>query len=382
MPISASAILLPENNEISNEAGAMTMFQVLRGYLRVVGGNGFWRPTRRAIYALLLALLLPVLTCAYTIVLRSGRAIEIPSRFTVTPLTLTYETAPGINITLLMSSIDIAATERANHEPAGSLLKRADTQPIVNTTPAKTSTQRRRELTQSDIEAARRARQQSEQAYERRRIELGLPSLEDSRRRTEEETKRLREQSLQNKIEEKQSEAYWRERASELRTAMAALDAQINYIHERLGEMPDYSNIGSYTFITGSARNFRRSFPVTRFPVVVGHPGFMRGINGTSAPQAGFQAFGGLTAQSQIQLNRDIPRGIITRNFPRARAMGVQTATFFGIPYSNYDYSNDSAALNSLLHTLEAERAGLQARWQVLEDEARRAGAQPGWLRP
>ena len=237
-------------------------------------------------------------------------------------------------------------------------------------------------MTQADIEAARRARQRSEQDYERRRVELGLPSLAESRRRAEEETKRLREQSLQSEIEGKQSEAYWRERASELRTAIAALDAQINYIRERLGEMPDYSDLGSYTFITSSVPTFPRTYPVTRFPVAVGHPGFMHGINGTSAPQAGFLAFGGLTAQSQIQLNAGIPRGVRRQNFPRARGLVVPTATFFGVPYSNYDYSNDRAALISRLHEFEAERAGLEARWQELEDEARRAGAQPGWLRP
>jgi hypothetical protein len=31
---------------------------------------------------------------------------------------------------------------------------------------------------------------------------------------------------------------------------------------------------------------------------------------------------------------------------------------------------------------LAAARAALLARWRELEDEARRAGAQPGWLRP
>src|SRR5947209_16506203 len=134
----------------------MTMFQVLGGYLRIFGRNGFTGLTQRSICALLLTLLLPVVACAYTVVLRSGRRIEIPSQFTVTRLTLTYETAPGINITLLMSSVDIAATERANGESADSLLKRAEKPAIVSTTSAPSRAQRR-ELTQADIEAARRA---------------------------------------------------------------------------------------------------------------------------------------------------------------------------------------------------------------------------------
>ena len=56
---------------------------------------------------------------------------------------------------------------------------------------------------------------------------------------------------------------------------------------------------------------------------------------------------------------------------PRARGLVVPTATFFGVPYSNYDYSNDRAALISRLHEFEAERAGLEARWQELEESFR-----------
>jgi hypothetical protein len=358
----------------------ITMFQVLRRNVRIFGQKEFLPSARRVICALLLALLLPVAAGAYTIVLRSGRRIEIPSQFTVTPLTLTYETAPGINITLLMSSIDIPATERVNNEPAGSLLKRAAASTVVNTTtPAQTRVPRR-ELTQSDIEAARRAREKSVQDYERRRKELGLPSLEESRRRTEEETKRLQAEALQSETESQRSEAYWRARANELRTELVALDAEINYIRQRLGQTPDYSDIGSYAFISGTGRGFRRGFPVTRFPVVVGHPGFMHGINGTSAPQAGFQAFGGFMPQNQLQPNAVFPRGNFRRNVTGAR--GLVAPALIGVPLSSYDDTNDRAALITRLHELEAEQAGLQARWQELEDEARRAGAQPGWLRP
>jgi hypothetical protein len=34
------------------------------------------------------------------------------------------------------------------------------------------------------------------------------------------------------------------------------------------------------------------------------------------------------------------------------------------------------------LDDLLGKRAALQARWRDLEEEARRAGAYPGWLRP
>lgn len=355
------------------------MFQVLRRYLRDLGGNGFIRPASRFACALLLALLLPVVACAYTVVLRSGRRIEIPSKFTVTQLTLTYETSPGINVTLLMSSIDIQATERANNEPSGSLLKRAE-KPAINATVQLRS--QRRELTQADIEAARAKRQKSEQDYERRRKELGLPSLEESRRRTDEETKRLLEESLKSQTEELQSEAYWRARATELRTDIATLDAQINYVRARLGEMPDYSSLGAYAFVTGSAPGFPLRPGRTNFPFVTGHPGFMRGINATGAQVAGFLAFGGGATQGQVQLQPGITRGTFGRRVINSRRTGFPGVSVFGVPSSSYDYSYDRANLVSRLHELEAARAGLQARWRLLEEEARRAGAQPGWLRP
>jgi uncharacterized protein YukE len=350
----------------------MTIFQVLRGYLRIFGWNGFLWPAQRTICALLLALLLPVAACAYTVVLRSGRRIEIPSQFTVTSLTLTYETAPGINITLLMSSINVAATERANGEPTGSLLKRTEKPAIVNTASTQTRPPRR-ELMQADIEAARLARQKSEQDYERRRKELGLPSLEELRRRTEAETKRLKEVSAQSELEEAQAEAYWRERANELMAAIATLDAQINYIQSSLAGASNYSTVGEYTFSAG----FAPAFPLRR--PFIGRPGLARGFNNTGA---GFQIFGGVATPGPARLSTGLQRGNLGGRSIATRGLGFPSVTVIGLPFSNYNYSYDSATLASQLYALQAERAGLQARWQLLEEEARRAGAQPGWLRP
>jgi hypothetical protein len=356
------------------------MFQALREYLRSVCRNGFIRPASRLACALLLALLLPLVACAYTVVLRSGRKIEIPSTFIVSELTLTYEAAPGINVTLLMSSVDIQATERANNEPAGSLLKRAGKPPINNATTSQARA-RRRELTQADIEAARLRRLKSEQDYERRRLELGLPSLEESRRRTEEETKRMRAESLISQTEESQSEAYWRGRATQLRTDAATLDAEIAYVRARLAEMPDYPSFGAYNFVTGFTPILPLRRPFSTFPVVTGNPGFMRGINNTGAQVSGLIDFGGGMTRGRIQLNTGLARGNFGRRIVNARGI-AGPGLVYGVPSSNYDYAYERANLISRLHELEAARAGLQARWRLLEEEARRAGAQPGWLRP
>src|SRR5205085_2443135 len=109
------------------------------------------------------------------------------------------------------------------------------------------------------------------------------------------------------------------------------------------------------------------------------NPGFMRGVNVSPVPGAGFAAFGGTGAQLGSTLNTGVGRG----NFVgRGRFAGITGASLalYGSPNSNYYY--DQANLINRLHELEAARAGLQARWRVLEEDARRAGAQPGWLRP
>src|ERR1051325_1160133 len=70
-----------------------------------------------------LLLMFVVTSSAYTIVFRSGERLEIPDDFTLTRATLTYELAPGFNKTVLVTLIDVAATERVNREAPGSFFK-------------------------------------------------------------------------------------------------------------------------------------------------------------------------------------------------------------------------------------------------------------------
>ena len=86
------------------------------------------RPPRQLLQlalALVMAMLVPIIASAYTLVMRDGRHKEIPATFTVTGTALTYEWAPGFNVTLSLSVIDIPATEQINGEPSGTFLRRA-----------------------------------------------------------------------------------------------------------------------------------------------------------------------------------------------------------------------------------------------------------------
>jgi hypothetical protein len=349
----------------------------------------------------LLALFLPLAVSAYTIVMRDGRRIEIPEKFVVTPATLTYLVAPDIGITLQMSTIDIEATERANQEPGGSLLRRASEPATFETSSQLASNEQRsasassrasstsqralRTITNKDLEASRRAREASEAAYERRRRELGLPSLALTRRRAQEESARAREELRRSMSEDAQAEGYWRAQASELRSQLASLNAQIDYVRGLLAGMPEARAAGSYTVLTGVV-------PLGRG--LVGNPAFMNRAphsgNGSIfvAPNTGPQltarvGFSGGTTRGQVFLNTTPQRRGFGQTPFSPRGVFASPSTFYGPAYMNDSfYDNDRATLVQQLRELELERAGLQARWRLLEDEARRAGAQPGWLRP
>src|SRR5215470_5972446 len=65
---------------------------------------------------------------AYTVVFHGGKRAQIPDDFIVTSDALIYESAPGVNVSFRLYSIDVVATERANNESAGSFLNRIRTQ--------------------------------------------------------------------------------------------------------------------------------------------------------------------------------------------------------------------------------------------------------------
>jgi hypothetical protein len=337
---------------------------------------------------------------AYTVVMRGGRRIEIPSQFVVTALTLTYETAPGIQITLLMAAIDIPATEMANNERPGSLLLRHQSEfssaaQIPETDNLAAPAETRRTITNRDLESSARRRSDSELAYEKRRKQLGLPSVAESRAQAAAESDSFALELEQRRFAEKESENYWRQRAADLRTEMAALDAEIAWIRGRLedGAFPlsnGWAN-GSATTVSSvipfiSSGNFgRRAFgnlgTVGSFPRSgAQRPGVFVAPR-QDARITGSVAYGGSATRGRVPVNRGRfpdrwPRGFGSR-FPVFPNVGL-----LGAAIPSYDVSYERGELITRFNELGAERAGLAARWRELEEEARRAGASPGWLRP
>ena len=365
-------------------------------------------PTRAAsrIVALsVILLLLAVVANAYTVIMHGGRRIEIPSRFVVTPATLTYQVAEGIQITIPMAAIDIPATEKANNEAPGSLLKRAQMateEPSVSREAIqkqKPVSGTRRTITNRDLETSMRRRSESEAAYEARRKQLGLPSVAESRRRAAAEFDLVTSELAQKRIAEKDSEDYWRSRAAALRTESAALDAELNYIRARLDEFPFSTPFGvsggSFTSV-GSVVGFGDFYgggnfggpPFGNFGGGRPSPGQMtRRPNVYVAPPSGPQMRG------RVGFGRGGTRGHVFMNpgnFGHTTQFGAGTSfgvllpgvTVLGPSLQADDFSYERSALITRFNELAAARAGLSARWRELEDEARRAGVAPGWLRP
>jgi hypothetical protein len=310
--------------------------------------------------------------------MRGGRRIEIPSNFVVTTSTLTYEVSAGVQVTLNLAAIDIPATESANNELPGSLLRRVlaasiesqlSADPKIAATPP-----RRHTVTNRDLESSRSRRRDAELAYERRRKELGLPSVEESRKQAALESDSIARELEQTRTSERESESYWRARATELRTEIAALDAQIRFVRNQLDE-PLFSGVnGSLASVSlVSFITFGNSGRGGAFGSRRGYPGvFAAPRNG--AQLSGRVVFGGGATRGQVFLNRG--------RFGRSRQFGSPVFAWpNSVAWQPYDISERSQLITQF-NELGAARAGLSARWRELEDEARRAGAPPGWLRP
>lgn len=343
---------------------------------RIAGQYG--KSVRRIIAVLTLALLLPAIAHAYTIVMRDGRRIEIPDSFHLTQITLTYEAAPGINVTLQVRHIDAAATERANNEARGAFARRAASVSPAQTSPdAPTVIQpaASRTLTNRDLSDYSRAREASERAYERRRRELNLPAPDP---RAEEEAMLALAQAAR---ENREAERYWRARASALRAEIVSLDAEINFLRARLFETPEYPALNAAIV---STNGFFGAYPVAPFGInsLAGQSSI--GLAQSGAQIAGRIGFGGGRTRGIVNINAGAYSGSTYHRVivpPRARPI----APFIGyapvIAYPYFNYPSDRSLIIARLNEIEAARAGYIARWQLLEDEARRAGALPGWLR-
>jgi hypothetical protein len=337
--------------------------------------------------ASMVVLVFAVSASAYTLVLMNGRRVEIPADFQVSKSTLTYQVSTDIQVTLQLRTINIPATERANGEAPGSFLRRAGgptANPVITQSSSATG-RATRTLTNRELEPYARIRRESAHLYERRRKELGLPSVEETRLRNQAESELLRQQLEDSRIAQSEEEQYWRGRASDLRGDLSALDAEIAFVRARIDEISVTPN--SFTIVNdifpigGFGRSLsRRGY--RSYPNVYSRGYAPLGVTlGTGYSGTSLQArFGG----QPYRFNGRSTRGFGSFNQygnPFLLAPPFQNLTSFGSPNDRYDSTYERETLVVRLDELVGRRAALRARWRDLEEEARRAGAMPGWLR-
>jgi hypothetical protein len=330
------------------------------------------RAMPRLAMAVVLLLTLAITASAYTLVFRNGQRLEIPSEFTLTRTTLTYEISPGFNKTMLLTLIDVAATERANHEAPGGFFQHREESPVVTQTVPRAS----RSLTNSDLVAVRQRRIDSELAYETRRKQLGLPTIEETQKRRDEEDALFRQQVRVESEAKAREETYWRERARELRNEIAMVDTQINYLRGRVGDLNESSLI-TRSVITGTYPIWGANRPWGGYGQSRPYPNQRRGGVRPARPVIGLgfpYPYGYPTGQ--------YPYGYPTGQYPYGYPTGQYPYGYPTGPFDNFDNSSEQSDLTYRLDDLLVRRAGLAAQWRALEDEARDARVPQVWLEP
>jgi hypothetical protein len=239
---------------------------------------------------------------------------------------------------------------------------------VTNVTAPVQSSAASKTISNLDLEGFKRTRLDSETAFEKRRKELGLPSDEERRQELAKISERARETALEIRSGEQESESYWRQRASSLRTEMLATIARIEFVQDRLNEI-SANLLGPFTsyvpFVSVDQLSIGPSFQTG----VVARNVAVTQMRATSFGNGGFR--GQVNFNNQFRVARP---GVFPSVFP--------FPTLVSLPFPGYDNSYERLSLISELDRLRSERVALQSRWRDFEDVARRAGAYPGWLRP
>jgi len=270
----------------------------------------------------------------------------------------------------------VAATERANREAPGAFFKHREEVASVANEPSIPAV---RTLTNVDLAAVRQRRVESEQAYETRRKELGLPTVAESRQRQDAQTAELDAQLRENDLNKQQEELYWRGRSRQLRSEITALDTQIGYLRGRIGELNE-SSLNNQSIITGIYPIWPNNQPwlgngqwggiypnyPNGYPNVYPNGGYPNG----GYPNGGYGGYPG----------RRLPG-----YRPARPPYGLGYPNGYGYPNGPYNNSANSTQQSELTYRLDdllVRRAGLLSQWRTLEDDARKARVPQVWLQP
>ena len=219
-------------------------------------------------------------------------------------------------------------------------------------------------VTNEDLEKFRQQRVESEKQLKERYAGLGFPSPAQIEKQNAERRAAMEQFSDELRQKRVRSQNDIITRANALRTQIAAVDAQINYLRGQGGAAYNQGFVYSYGYAPYGIRRNRSVLPQIRRL-----PPNMRTV----------QEYGAMYPGSQSLYNQSIGNVRIG-----GRIGGINGRINYGgnsyyrggyvapVIIGGNNYTQNEA--NQQLIYLEQTRAGLLAQWQILEEQARRAG--------
>lgn len=224
----------------------------------------------------------------------------------------------------------------------------------------------RKSITNASLEKYRQERLKREADYRANYQKLGLPSPEELAEREAEEQKRLDEYTENARLKRKQTEYNLQVRANAIRTEIAATDAEIIYLRGLISRIP---NRQTYVSLAYPIFNYVQPNAIS----IANNGGYYRqnkNIRTTPNVQIYQNYLNGNYANVNI--------GIGYKNWHGNINLSYGTPYYYGgyaFPYRVEQQNYERQELVLRLRLLEQQHAGLFARWNLLDEEARRSDA-------
>ena len=211
-------------------------------------------------------------------------------------------------------------------------------------------------VTNADLERFRVPRVESEKKLREDYAKMGFPSPEEIEKLNAQRRFRMEQYSTELSARRTQAQNDLITRSNILRTQIASINAQINYLRGQGNSSNNQSFVYSYGYMPyGYRRN--RAF----LPQIARLPPNMRTV----------QEYAAMYPSSQSIFNQSIGNTSFGGNAANDRG-NYRGGYIAPIIIGGNNYVQTEA--NQQLVYLEQTRAGLLAQWSILEEEARRAG--------
>jgi hypothetical protein len=305
---------------------------------------------KRFLVALFLVAFLPLITQAYTIVLKDGQRIEVREKYRIVNDIGVFTLPEGNRFSVSIDKINISATELANGENEGSFFKNAAEPPkisdsaekkdkvLIDEDPIANSKPMARKITNSDFErykvrreemikeSSSRANAKNSQNSDSNNTQANNPNPAPT------QAERDAAFLADYRQREKNKEDYWRGRSKALLTEMRVQEEQINSLQAQIEDSRRFQPPNSSVSVYNSPA-----------PYVYPSPGVRIG---------------------------NIPIGV-----------GGYPASGGSVVVINQDQGSRGRSLQERLIDLKLRYQETIVRYQEMCEEGRRDGALPGWLR-